>query len=571
MLFKLIQSALQRRRGSPAARETAVALYQRGDLAAAAERFRELAAAAPGDPTAWSDLAATLVRLEAYEAAIPVLEHLLELAPALAEAHLDLGVCCARLKSHGAAVAHYRQAIALKPALDSAHANLLDAHLESCDWNAVARWMADFDACRAGQPVARWAARIEPFCALVLCPPELNRELAAERARALSARHPALPPAAPRSHGKIRIGYVSADFHTHATAHLTLGLYAVHDRSDFEVHAYSTGPDDGSAYRRHIAQSCDRFVDVRGETPQRTAQRIREDEIDILVDMKGYTANARPEIFARRPAPLQVAYLGYPGTTGAPYIDYFVTDRIATPAGSEHHFTEQLAFLPDTYQVNDNRQPVAGASERRSDHGLPAQGFVFCSFNRLGKIDRAIFRTWMTILQRVPGSVLWLVRDGDDAVANLRREAAAAEVDPARLVFAEKVDRARHLARHRLADLFLDTHACNAHTGASDALWAGLPLVTCPGTSFVSRVAASVLHAAGLSELVARDLDHYAGLAVSLANDRAALAGFKAHLEARRMSCALFDTPRYVRHLEAAYRAMHRRHAQGLPPASFSV
>lgn len=571
MLFKLIQSAFQRRPRASAARETAVALYQRGDLAAAAEAFREIAAAAPGDPTAWSDLAATLVRLEAYEAALPVLEHLIELAPALAEAHLDLGVCCARLKDHGAAVAHYRQAIALKPALDAAHANLLDAHLESCDWNAVERWMADFEAYRAGQPVARWAGRIEPFCALVLCPPELNRELAVERARALSARHPALPPAAPRPHAKIRVGYVSADFYSHATAHLTHGLYAAHDRSDFEVYAYSTGPDDGSAYRRHIAQSCDRFVDVRDETGERAAQRIREDGIDILVDMKGYTANARPQIFARRPAPLQIAYLGYPGTTGAPYIDYFVTDRVATPVGCEAHFTEQLAFLPDTYQVNDNRQPIADAREQRSDHGLPAHGTVFCSFNRLGKIDRAIFATWMTILHRVPGSVLWLVRDGADAVANLRREAAGADVDPARLVFAEKIDKPRHLARHRLADLFLDTYACNAHTGASDALWAGLPLVTCPGTSFVSRVAASLLHAAGLPELVARDLEHYAELAVALANDPAALAALKARLQAQRLTCALFDTPRYVRHLDAAYRAMHRRHAQGLRPASFSV
>jgi len=575
LLLELIKKTFRRGKAPADAQALAVAHYRRGELEQAEHYFRELAKQSPSDVTAWTNLAATLVRQQKHAAAIPVLLHVVELAPGLAEAHLDLGVCYNRLRENPEAIEHYARAIALKPDLHKAHANILGAHLESCDWDAVDRWKADFTAYADKHPPALWAQRIEPFCALMLLPAESCRTLAIERARQLAdaAGGSTLCGPQPHSHahGKIRVGYVSADFYNHATAHLTHGLYEAHDRGAFEIYAYSTGPDDGSAYRKHIERTCDRFVDVRSETAERTAERVRADGIDILVDMKGYTANSRLEIFARRPAPVQVAYLGYPGTTGAEFIDYFISDAVATPPGYESEFTERLVRLPHSYQVNDDRQPIADVPLARADHGLPEQSFVYCSFNRPGKIDRTIYGAWMEILRRVPQGVLWLIEDNPTASGHLRRAAAASGVASERIVFAEKADKPAHLARHRLADLFLDTYACNAHTGASDALWAGLPLLTCPGNVFSARVAASLLHAAGLPELIAHSLDEYVNMAVRCAEDSAALGALKAKLESTRLTCPLFDTPRYVRHLEAAYQTMHERRSRGLPPAPFSV
>ena len=397
MLLKLIRNRLQRRK--PAAELTRLALehHARGELDRAEEYFREAALQAPSDLTAWTNLAATLVRQQKYAAAIPVLQEVIELAPQLAEAHLDLGVCHNRLKDNAAAIRHYRRAIELKPALASAHANIVNAYLDCCDWDAVDAWCSDFLEYRTAHPAAEWAQRLEPFASLTLFPGALARELAIARAagieRSLGADGalPAPPPAR-RSGEKIRVGYVSADFHSHATAHLTFSLYESHDRAGFEIYAYSMGPDDGSIYRRHIERTCDRFIDVRSLSADRAAATIRADGIDILIDMKGYTANGRPEIFARRPAPIQVSYLGYPGTTGARCIDYFISDRVATPPGHEDEFTEQLVYLPDSYQVNDHNQPIAEGPVSRSACGLPERGFVFCSFNMLRKIDRRDIR-----------------------------------------------------------------------------------------------------------------------------------------------------------------------------------
>jgi len=310
---------------------------------------------------------------------------------------------------------------------------------------------------------------------------------------------------------------------------------------------------------------------VRAELPERTAERIRAHEIDILVDMKGHTANARLEIFARRPAPVQIAYLGHPGTSGADYIDYFISDHVATPPGLEKEFTEKIVRLPGSYQVNDRRQPVAEETPSRADAGLPQDAFVYCSFNRLGKIDRVVFSAWLDILSAVPRSVMWLIKEDPLAEANLRSEAQARGVDPQRLVFADKIDKPLHLARHRLADLFLDTTLYNAHTGASDALWAGLPVLTCTGATFISRVATSLLHAAGLPELAVADMAAYKTTAIDLAQNPHALAQLRGRVEQQRLTCPLFDTPRFVRNLESAYARMHEISRSGREPESFSV
>ncbi|MGH8723060.1 MAG: tetratricopeptide repeat protein, partial [Burkholderiales bacterium] len=310
-------------------------------------------------------------------------------------------------------------------------------------------------------------------------------------------------------HARIRVAYLSADFCEHATAYLMAGLFECHDRSGFETVAISYGPDDGSPMRARLARAFDRFVDARVLPDARIARLLRDMEIDIAVDLKGLTTDTRFGILAHRPAPVQVAYLGYPGTCGAGFIDYVLADRFVLPEAERRHWTEKVAYLPDCYQVNDAAQSIAARVPDRAAAGLPEAGFVFCSFNNSYKILPRLFDVWMRLLRAVPGSVLWLLEDNAIARLNLEREAASRGIDAARLVFAPRLPHAEHLARHRLADLFLDTLPVNAHTGASDALFAGLPLVTCAGKAFAGRVAGSLLHAVGLPELVVHALPEY--------------------------------------------------------------
>ncbi len=438
------------------------------------------------------------------------------------------------------------------------------------------RWKAEFLRYKEGRPVQDWAERLEPFCAFSLFPAAITRELASCRAAKLetsiAATTPRLIAAKPASRGRnrIRVGYVSSNFYSHPSAHLTFGLYEAHNRQDFEVYAYSSGPDDGSVYRKHIEQTCDRFSDIRFESLQLTAQRIEADDIDILVEMNGHAAYSRLQLFAYRPARVRTHYLGYPSTTGASFIDYFISDHIATPSGCEDEFTEKLVYMPNSYQINDSRQPIAARPVVRSEFGLSENAFVYGCFNTLRKIDRTLFSVWMEILRAVPGSVLWLIKEDPQAEINLRQEARSRNVDPDRLVFAEKVNKATHLARHRLADLFLDTYICNGHTTTSDVLWAGVPVLTCPGTTFARRVSASLLNAVDLRELIAQDLKEYESMAIGLARDRELLSRLRNRLDSRATS-PLFDTSSQVRHLETAYRAMLDTYYSGRAPYSFSV
>jgi protein O-GlcNAc transferase len=369
---------------------------------------------------------------------------------------------------------------------------------------------------------------------------------------------------------KLRLGYLSADFHDHATARLAASLFEAHDRTRFEVVAFSTGVDDRSAMRRRLEAGFDRFFDLRMESDGAVAALIRDAGIDILIDLKGHTEEGRLEVLARRPAPLQVHYLGYPGTLGGDAVDYFIADRIVVPPGAERFFTERLVFLDGCYQVNDRQRAIAAETSSRAQASLPENGFVFCCFNNNYKIAPAVFDVWMRLLAAVEGSVLWLLADRGSE-DNLRREALSRGVHPRRLVFAPRLPLAAHLARHRLADLFLDTAPVNAHTTASDALWAGLPLITCAGQSMVARVAASLLSAVGLAELVSADLAQYETLALALARDPARLAELRRRLEAARLTAPLFDTARTCRQLETAYLTMGETRRRGNPPRSFTV
>lgn len=370
---------------------------------------------------------------------------------------------------------------------------------------------------------------------------------------------------------RLRIGYVSADFRQHPTAHLMRSLFRAHDRNRFTVYVYALCRDDGSAYYRQIKADADQFVDLTGLSNVEAATRIHADGVQVLIDLMGYTAYARSEIFTLQPAPVQVSYLGYPGTLGLPAIPYILADPVVLPEALLPFFTEQPVYLPECYQVNDRWQAIAETGIQRQEVGLPESGFVFCCFNQPAKLDPLMFQVWMRILSRVAGSVLWLLGSDPEVTARLRQEAERCGVAGERLIFAERLPKDRHLERHRLADLFLDTRLYNAHTTASDALWAGLPVLTCIGESFPARVAASLLQAVGLPELITDSLDEYEQRAVRLATDPEQLTALRTKLADSRLYAPLFDTERFARHLESAFEMMWQRHVQGLPPAPLRV
>jgi len=372
----------------------------------------------------------------------------------------------------------------------------------------------------------------------------------------------ALQAAPPRS--KIRIGYLSCDFHQHATALLMVEMLEAHDRARFELHAYSYGRDDGHGMRQRLGLAFERFNDISGLDDLQAARAIHADSVDILVDLKGFTSGTRTELMTYRPAPLQVSFLGYPGTLGGAVCDYLISDRFVTPADAEAGYSEALARMPHSYQPHGRRAAVDAAPTREAA-GLPAQGLVLCCFNQAYKFTPEVFDIWCALLAQVPGSVLWLLRS-EQAEGNLRREAMQRGIAPQRLVFAADLPHAQHLARLQLADLVLDTLPYNAHTTASDALWAGVPIVTCAGTTFASRVAGSLLHAVGLPELVTHSLQAYAALATALAADPPRLQALRAKLARQRLAAPLFDVAGYTRGLEALYAEMWARHGAGLPP-----
>jgi predicted O-linked N-acetylglucosamine transferase (SPINDLY family) len=373
------------------------------------------------------------------------------------------------------------------------------------------------------------------------------------------------------SHDRIRVAYLSTDFGEHAVATQIAGVLERHDRTRFETIAISYGRNDRSATRARLERAFERFIDVESRSDREVASEIRALETDIVVDLTGLTARSRPGILALRPAGLQVQYLGYAGSLGAEYVDYVIADDVVIPEHHRSHYAEKVATLPDTYMPTDSERAI-GTRPSRAQAGLPETGFVFCAFNNSYKVSPELFDIWMRLLKAVEGSVLWLPDMNDTTRRNLIQEAEARGVAGLRLVFASyAASGAEHLARLGLADLFLDTRPYNAHSSASDALWAGIPVLTLPGDTFASRVGASLLSACGLAELIADSAQSYEAIALHLASDKAEYAALKAKLERNRTSSVLFDTARFTRHLEAAYATMYEHHQRGGEPRPFRV
>src|SRR5258708_5721704 len=487
--------------------------------------------------------------------------------PDFPEAFYNLGNACRERGDLKGAIVAYRNALRLRPDYADAFSQLVYHRAQACDWaNSEAEQEALVEMARRG-------VRVPPFSLLSTSSSASDQLLCARQ----WIRPVRPPPNYVFDHQpvpgreRIRLGYLCGDFHQHATAQLMAELFEQHDRERFEVLAYSYGPDDNSAMRARLASAFDRLVDIRALSHLDAARTIHADRIDILIDLKGYTHHARPAISAYRPAPVQVSYLGYPATMGADFIDYIIVDPFVVPQDQQPFFSERLVHLPGSYQVNDRKREMAGAAGSRQDWGLPAGALVFCSFNNSYKISPAIFDIWMRLLRSVPGSVLWLLETNDLVKDNLRLEAGKRGVEAGRLIFAPIVSPAEHLGRHRHADLFLDTLPCNAHTTASDALWAGLPVLTCSGDTFAGRVAGSLLVATGLAELVTGSLEDYEGTALALARDPQRLGALRDRLENNRGASALFDLPKSTANIEAAYARMWQTWSSGQEPAAFSI
>ncbi len=527
-------------------------LIQLGELDAAITWYRRAIEISPDFPAAHNNLGNAYQMSESPHEAIACYRKAIELQPDYAEAHRNLGSAFRRTGDLASALNAFETAVSLNPAFAEALAQMEHHMRHICAWNGL-----DELSSRLIEIVESGSSVVNPFVFLCLETTPAQQWLcatqwAAENLPSLAAR----PTRSSRRSDRITIGYLSADFQEHATACLISELFSLHDRTRFNIFGYSYGRDDGSAARRRLVKSFDRFADLEAASFAAAAGRIEQDGVDILIDLKGYTANARPQILAFRPAPVQVSYLGYPGTMGTEAVDYIIVDPFVVPADQQPHFVEKLVHLPGCYQVNDRTRPISSRIPSRSECGLPAAGFVFCCFSASYKITPKVFDVWMRLLGAVEGSVLWLLESNPPATANLKREAESRGVAADRLIFGGTLPNPDHLARFAIADLFLDTLTYNAHTVASDALWGGCPIVTCAGKTFASRVAGSLLHAVGLPELVTNSLDDYEALALMLARNLEQCRGVRDKLREKRLISTLFDSAQFTRHLEEAYEAM---------------
>jgi protein O-GlcNAc transferase len=515
---------------------------------------------------AWLGRGAVLAERRRFDEAFAAYDKALALKPDLAEAWLCYGDAYADLKQYDNAFAAYEQALSLRPDLKYAEGARLHAKMHLCDWAKIETEIRHLLSAVRDQKLVS-----VPFVLLSMPASAADQLQCAKSFVADQASFPALWCGEIYSHDRIRLAYLSADFHDHATAYLIAGLFEHHDETRFEVSAISFGAERSSDMRLRITDAVEHFIDVWDKTDQQIAELMRKREIDIAIDLKGFTQGARFGVLARRAAPVQVSYLGYPGTLGADYIDYVIADPSIIPPEHFNYYSEQVVSLPDSYQVNDRERHIADRVRNRIECGLPDTAFVFCCFNNPYKILPEIFDIWMRLLCTRRNSVLWLFEGHQTACTNLRREAEKRGVSAERLVFAPRMPLADHLARIGLADLFLDTLPCNAHTTASDALWAGVPILTCSGQTFAGRVAASLLRAIGLPELVTTSLEDYQSLALKLAADPPFLQAIKAKLARNREAYPLFDTAQFARHIEAAYVRMWERYQRREAPQAFDV
>ncbi|MEX0808559.1 MAG: tetratricopeptide repeat protein [Dongiaceae bacterium] len=541
--------------------------------------YRRVLDAHPDLAVGWFNLGAVCFDLDRTEEAIDAYRRAIALKPDFTEAHRYLGTLLQKLGRNDEARAAFAKAIELDPESPATIADLLYRARLDCDWSTVAQYLAPADAAlRRALAEGTEAVMSAHGAQIFYDDPDILRDLARAQARRVSERvRPASRSASPlgvvnrADKKRLRIGYLSGDIGDHPVSHLTRGLFAAHDRARVEVFVYSFGPNDGSDYRSAIAASADRFLDLKALNDVDAAQRIADDEIDILIDLNGQTGAARMGIPARRPAPVQAAWLGYPGTVGADWNDYLIADRIVAPADQTEFFVEKLCLLPHSYMVTDDRQAIAPGRMTRADAGLPDDAFVFASLNNSYKIDPAIFDCWTRIMHGVDRSVLWLPQFGPGIEERLRAEAASREIDPARLIFAPRLPKEWHLRRLALADLGLDTAAYNGHTTTCDALWAGLPVLTLIGRSFARRVSASLLAAVGLPELAVSTIAAYESRALALARNRHQLSVLRGRLQHNRRTTPLFDTARFARDLERGYRAMWRHYVSGEKPATIDI
>jgi predicted O-linked N-acetylglucosamine transferase (SPINDLY family) len=547
--------------------DNAEAFYNRGFMLQRLIRWPEALAdferalvLRPDMVLAWNNRGIVLQRLGHHADAIASYDQALARDSGLASAFYNRGLVRQILGDHDAARADFASALRCDPAHPNAFGCLAASAMQSCDFAAVAELSP-----QVVNHVRDNKSIIPPLTFLGYSQDKALQKICGQNylAATLPADLVVFAPRQPQRRDKIRIAYLSGDFHNHATAFLAAEMFERHDRTRFELIAISFGPtpppDD--AMRPRLIAAFDAFDDVSGKTDLEVAQMLRAMEVDIAVDLKGHTEGARPAILAYRPCPVQVQYLGFPATMGASFIDYVIGDAVVTPQQDAEFFNEAIAALQHSYQVNDAARARPPALSRGA-LGLPDDAFVFCCFNNSWKISAPVFAVWMRLLAAVPGSVLWLLGDNDQAVHNLRSAASAQGIEPARLIFAPRVDVKIHLARQRAADLFLDTLPYNAHTTASEALWMGLPLLTCKGDSFAGRVAASLLQAVGMPELITNNLDDYESLALALARDPARLAALRTRL-ADAPATPLFDSAAFTQHLESAYERMWGRALAG--------
>ena len=562
--------------------------------------FDRALAARPDHALAWNNRGNTLLALHRPAEAVRSFDRAVALKPDFFEAWFHRAIALYELGQDEPAITNYDQALALRPDSISALNNRGWALIQAKRFADAARDYRRLEDLLPGSPLALNGAA---FCASQLCDWSRQDEVVAGLRKHIEAGSPhiklgtliaynddpalqrqcarnivaALPPQAPVVRAtafagdKIRLAYCSADFLSHPVPRLLAGMFEAHDRNRFEVIAISYSIDDKSPMRARLTQAFDQFHDVLEFSDHDIAQRIADLNVDIAIDLMGHTTRARPAIFAARPAPVQVNYMGYPGTMATAFHDYILADAMVLPMDQQTFYTEKIVHLPDSYFGTDGTQPPAGPAPSRAAAGLPDEGFVFCCFNNNWKIGKDQFGIWMRLLAGVPGSVLWLLHDNDEVVDSLKRHASERGIDPGRLIFAPRVTHEEHLARHRLADLFLDTLPYNAHTTAVDALWVGVPVITCKGRSLYARVAASLLQAVGLGEMITDNLADYEALALALARDPPRLAALKQKLAATRTIAPLFDTARFTRAMETVFTTMRDIHRRGEEPQAFTV
>jgi protein O-GlcNAc transferase len=549
-----------------------IVLNERGNIDEAIECYRRAASIKPDYAEAYCNAGIAHTVKKNFDEAIAAYGKALAADPRYAIAHYNLGVVFGLQGLFYEAIGEYRKALEARPAYGVALQNLVHQMQHVCDWEGL--WEK---AQKLRELVRTSGAHDIPAFSFMCIESTAEEQLQCAR---MESKRILLSLAGVReqkgfSFGKetgkkLRIGYISSDFKQHATAYLVAELFERHDRREFEIYGYFCNKDDGSAMWRRLREAFDKSVDLADLPAREAASVINRDGVDILVDLKGYTLNSRPEIMALRAAPIQVSFLAYPGTMGAEFIDYLVTDRFIVPEGHEKHYSEKLVYMPWSYQVNDRKRKIGGAGTR-AGWGLPEDSVVLCCFNSNYKITAEVFDIWMRLLREEEGSVLWLLESNVYAAEKLRKEAEKRGVCRDRVVFARRVGLEEHLGRHAHADLFVDTYPVNAHTTASDALWAGLPVVTRAGETFISRVGGSLLRASGLQELVTYSLAEYEEKVRELMKNREKLRELRERLAAGRESLPLFDSEGFTRQLERAYREMREQYLKGESPRHITV